>query len=320
MAFKLPDAPTPGARAHELADFAELLAWDRGSTSAREIVRTLNQTDDNEQNVGCEDDEVENTESVDDVFLELEKRSKICGDAYPFEMKLGQSLEHRAIDQNNKPAVIYRYLLLCTRLNMCNNKVHARLDGTLLFEELSAATMREYLGFDRAKAMVFGTSVAGGFAEKVKELCDTLKEGGTYRSVDASGSDANDGNLDALAWATFLDSNSGKLILFGQSKTGTSWHDQITQSRPKDFARKWFSNGYFWVEPVRTLCVAESVDPDRWESLLIGGGLLMDRCRLVEMSRRIDDDLFNRVCRWTIDAKANTPVVASVRSGRRRRR
>ena len=110
-------SPTPGARPHELADFAELLAWDCGSTSAREIVRTLNQSGDNEQNVGCEDNEVENTDSVDDVFLELEKRSKIAGDAYPYEMKLGQRLEHRQIDQNNKPAVIYRYLLLCTRLS-----------------------------------------------------------------------------------------------------------------------------------------------------------------------------------------------------------
>ncbi|MBC7785450.1 MAG: hypothetical protein H7144_16575 [Burkholderiales bacterium] len=309
MAFKIPGVPTPQARPHELGDFAEWLAWNDGSTSAREIVRTLNQTDDNEHNVGCEDDEVENTESVDDVFLELEKRSKICGDAYPFEMELGQRLEHRQIDKNNKPAVIYRYLLLCTRLNMRDNKIHAGLDGTLLFEELSAAIMREYLGFDRAKAMVFGTSVAGGFAEKVRELCVTLNEGGIYKSVDASGSEANDGDLDALAWTGFTDSNPGKLILFGQSKTGTSWHDQITQSRPKDFARKWFSNGYFWVEPIRTLCVAESVNPDRWQSLLIGGGLLMDRCRVVEMSRRVEDELFNRIHQWTVRAKANTPIV-----------
>jgi hypothetical protein len=315
MPFKLPSPPSPGARPHELADFAELLAWDRGSTSAREIVRTLNQTDDNEQNVGCEDDEVENTESVDDVFLELEKRSRICGDAYPFQIRLGQRLEHRQIDQNNKPAVVYRYLLLCTRLNMRDDKVHVGLDGTMLFEELSAAIMREYLGLDRSKAMVFGTSVAGGFATKMRELCDTINEGGSYKAVDASGADANDGDLDALAWTAFIDSNPGKLILFGQSKTGTTWHDQITQSRPTDFARKWFSNGYFWVEPVRTLCVAESIDPDRWQSLLIGGGLLMDRCRLVEMSHRIEAGLFNQIHRWTVSAKANTSIVATVGRG-----
>lgn len=312
MGFKIPGVPTPRARPHELGDFAEWLAWNNGSTSAREIVRILNQTDDNEHNDGCEDDEVENTESVDNVFLELEKRSEICGDAYPFEMKLGQSLEHRAIDQNNKPAIIYRYLLLCTRLNMLTNRRHAELDGSLLFEELSAAIMREYLGLDRAKAMVFGTSVVGGFAEKVKELCDTMNEGGTYKAVDAAGAAANDGKLDALAWIAFSDTNPGKLILFGQSKTGTSWQNQITQSRPIDFAKKWFSSGSFWVDPVRTLCVAESVDPDLWPSLCIDGGLLMDRCRVVEMSHRVENDLFNRIHQWTVCAKANTSNVQTV--------
>jgi hypothetical protein len=311
MVFKIPGVPSPNARPHEMGDFAEWLAWCNGSTSAREIVRTLNQTDDNQQNVGCDDDEVENTESVDDVFLELEKRSKIAGSFYPFEMKLGERLEHREIDKNNKPAVVYRYLLLCTRLNMLKNRRHAGLDGTHLFEELSAAVMREYLGFDRAKAMVFGTSVAQGFAQKVKELCDTLNEGGAYKTVDASGSAANDGKLDTLAWIAFGDSNPGKLILFGQSKTGTSWPDQITQSRPIDFAKKWFSRGSFWVDPVRALCVAESVDSDRWPSLCIDGGLLMDRCRLVEMSNRIDEDLFHRIYRWTVQAKNKTPVFRS---------
>lgn len=310
MAFKLPAAPTPAARPHELADFAELVAWDRGSTSAREIVRTLNQTDDNEQNVGCEDDEVENIDSVDDVFLELENRAKLCADTYPFELKLGQRLQHRQIDQNNKPAIVYRYLLLCTRLNMLNNRRHANIDGTLLFEELSAAIMREYLGFDRAKTMVFGTSVGGGFARKVKDLCETLNEGGTYKAVDAAGAAANDGKLDALAWVPFGDTNPGKLILFGQSKTGTSWPDQITQSRPIDFAKKWFSRGSFSVDPVRALCVAESVDPDRWPSLCIDGGLLMDRCRIVELSSRIDNALFDRIFRWTVRAKEQTPVVS----------
>jgi hypothetical protein len=289
-----------------MADFAEWLAWHQGSAAARQIVRALNQADDNLENDGCEDEEDENIDSVDDTFLELEKRANICGIAYPFRLRLGEVLEHNELDENNKPAVIYRYLLLCTRLNMSDNRRHADFDGALLFEELSAEVMRAYLGFDRAKAMVFGTSVGGGFAGKVGELCTTLNEGGAYAPVDASGAAANDGKLDALAWIPFTDLNPGKLILFGQSKTGTSWSEQLTQSRPKDFAKKWFSKRHFLVEPVRTLCVAESVDPDRWESHCIDGGLLFDRCRLVEYSGRIDAALFDKIYRWTIAAKRGT--------------
>jgi hypothetical protein len=191
---------------------------------------------------------------------------------------------------------------------MQNNRRHAGLDGTFLFEELSAEVMRAYLGFDRAKAMVFGTSVDGGFAGRVGELCATLNEGGSYAPVDASGAVANDGKLDAIAWVPFADVNPGKLILFGQSKTGTNWSDQITQSRPIDFAKKWFSNRTFWVDPVRTFCVAESVDRDLWPSLCIGGGLLFDRCRIVEHSDRVDGALFDKINRWTIAAKKSTHV------------
>lgn len=194
---------------------------------------------------------------------------------------------------------------------MTSNRKHAGLDGASLFELLSATVLRSYLGFERAQAMVFGTSVKGGFAAKVKDVCKKLNEGGTYLSVDASGNAANDGKLDALAWIPFGDKNPGKLILFGQSKTGTSWPDQITQSRPLDFARKWFSRGSFWVEPVRTLCVAEAVDGDRWESLCIDGGLLIDRCRLVELSDKLDDVLFTEIHRWTLHAKIRTNAVSA---------
>jgi hypothetical protein len=311
MPFKLPSAPSPKARPHELADFAELLAWDRGSTSAREVVRALNQADDNDSNEGCEDDEVENTNNVDDVFIELENRATLCGDTYPFRMKRGQRLEHKALRASDRQAVVYRFLLLCTRLNMANNRSHADLDGTKLFEELSAEGLREYLGSERSKAMVFGTSVGGAFAGKVEELCAATREGGSYQPVDASGSTANDGKLDAIAWVPFGDLNPGKLILFGQSKTGTSWQEEITRSRPLDFARKWFSRGCFWVEPVRALCVAESVDPERWPSVCIDGGLIMDRCRLVELSCRLEPPLFTNILRWTKRAKQNTPVTVS---------
>jgi len=286
-----------------------LLAWDCGTTSAREIVRTLNQVGDNEQNEGCEDDEDENTDSVDDVFLELESRSSRCGNAYPYSLNLGQNLEHQQIDLNNRQAIVYRYLLLCTRLNMKTNHRHAGINGTELFEKYSAFVMRTYLGFHRAQAMVFGTSVEGGFAKKVEELCTRLNEGGTYLPVDISGADAKDDKLDALAWVPFGDSNPGKIILFGQSKTGTSWPEQLTQSRPIDFARKWFSTRNFWVEPVRALCVAESVDPDRWPSTCISGGLLMDRSRLVEFSELIDDGIFDEIHRWTVQAKSVIPSV-----------
>ena len=87
--------------------------------------------------------------------------------------------------------------------------------------------MREYLGFDRAM-MVFGTSVAGGFAEKVKELCTTVNEGGNVQPLDAAGRGGKRRQARCACLGALGDANPGKLILFGQSKTGTSWPEQTT--------------------------------------------------------------------------------------------
>ncbi len=122
---------------------------------------------------------------------------------------------------------------------MLKQRVHAEHDGTFLFEEFSAAALKAYLGNDKAKALVFGTSVGGGFSERVKDLCHQTREGGSYRSVDASGSTANDGKLDAIAWLPFADRREGQVIVFSQCKTGTTWKNLVTQCRPgMDFSRE----------------------------------------------------------------------------------
>ncbi|CAN5540989.1 hypothetical protein BH10PLA1_BH10PLA1_02200 [soil metagenome] len=302
MGFILPHAPSPGADVHEVADFVELLAWDRGSVSAREITSALNRLDDNDSNEGCEDDEVVNTDSVTEVFLELEKRASACGSGYPFALQnRGEAIQHLPIDNANRQAIVYRCLLLCTRLNMKSDRTHGKLDGAFIFEEIAAAVLHAYLGVGKAKALVFGTSVTGGFNAKVKDLCQKLREGGTYKP-NKSGANANDGKLDAVAWIPFNDYRSGQVIIFGQCKTGSKWKSQTTQCRPVDFAKKWFVKP-FVVDPLRALCVAESVGRQLWESFGIDGGLLLDRCRLVEFGANVTDLLLHKISVWTTHAK-----------------
>ncbi len=310
MPFKLPAGPTPGATIGELADFAELLAWHVGSTSARELVRKQNQEDDNDHNIGLEDAEVENTDAADEAFLEIENRSKLLGESYPFKLVSGQKLEHLPIDDENFGAVVYRYLLLCTRLNMKNDRTHGKLDGAALFEKLTAAVMRTYLGPSRAKSIAFGTSMPGGFSEKLNDLCTKIAEGGGYAPIDGSATEANDGDLDAFAWVPLKDQRLGKLMLFGQSKTGTTWKTSITQSRPEDFSGRWLNSRRFSVDPVRTLVVAEWVSNNEWLSIQLQTGLLLDRPRVVELAVDIENDLRKRILKWTIAAKKVTPITA----------
>jgi hypothetical protein len=304
MSFMLPHAPSPEAGVQELADFTELRAWDRGSISAREIVAALNKVDDNDSNVGCEDDEVTNIDTLTDVFRELDRRASNCGAGYPFTVQPnGEVLQHSKVDPANVGQVVYRFLLLSTRLNMLTQRMHAKHDGTFLFEEFSATALKAYLGTEKAQSLVFGTSVGGGFGEKVKVLCEQTREGGTYRSVDDSGLTANDGKLDAIAWIPFADKREGQVIIFSQCKTGTTWKNLVTQCRPMDFSKKWFERT-FAIEPVRAFCVAESLDKSTWFSLCCDAGLVFDRCRLVEFSHGVTGELLKKLLDWLIAAKS----------------
>jgi hypothetical protein len=300
--FKLPALPTPTAAVHDLADFAELLAIQNVSTSAREILAYLSQVGENYPNDGADDQDDVNASILDDVFSEMYRRSQSCAHGYPFRLDMqGTVLRHIATD-NTVRADVYRYLLLSTRLNMNENKVQDGVDGTGLLEELAALVMRCYLGYERAKSFVFGTAAAGGFQQKVSRLCNEIGEGGSFSSIDTARVNANDDKLDAVAWLPFTDGRAGKVIIFCQCKTGTSWRDQTTQLQPQAFIKRWTSARHYVLEPLRAYCVSESTDPSRWESLSFYAGLLFDRMRIIDFLDESEDGLHQRVRQWNAGA------------------
>lgn len=308
--FKLPNPPSPKADVHELADFIELICWDRGSASKREVVAYLGQVDDNDYNIGCDDDDDENSDLLDEVMNEIERREYACGSGYPFQLDLeGTVLRHNA-GNNDQRSTLYHYLLLSTRLNMKNDRDHAGINGADLLEEVAAHALKNYLGGTRARAFVFGTSVSGGFQEKVSALCQELREGAGFRSLDDGPVEANDDKLDAVAWVPFSDSLPGQLIVFGQCKTGSNWEGLVTQLRPVDFNKKWMS-APFLVDPIRALCISEAPERSRWKGTCVAAGIVLDRCRLVDFCDNLSMDLLDRVSRWTTAAKATVMYSAT---------
>ncbi|MEX1231259.1 MAG: hypothetical protein WEB58_13520 [Planctomycetaceae bacterium] len=298
--FKLPNTPSPQADTRELADFAELLCWLRGSTSAREIVACLGRVDDNDSNVGCTDDDDENAETLDEVMNEIERRATACGSGYPFRLEMAGSVL-RLIDdaQDVSPSIIYLYLLLSTRLNMKDNRVHAELDGTKLMELLSAHALKNYLGTTRAKTVVFGTALADTFENKVNGLCSELGEGSGFRNLDGTLTQANDDKLDTVGWIPFSDRLPGQLIVFGQCKTGSNWRDTTTQLQPETFIKRWMQVPIL-VNPIRMFFIAEASDRARWKGDNVSAGILFDRCRLVDWCDGMKTD---DIKKWTLAAK-----------------
>lgn len=300
MSFKLPSLPSSEAYIHELADFIELMSWNNGTASQREVLAYLGRLDDNEHNEGCDDDEDSNAELLDQVMEELSCRVSYCGPTgYPFVLEHSGTVLRHKVDDKTEKAIVYRYLLLSTRMNMKDDRLHNGIDGTTLLEEIAETILRNYVGNSRARSFVFGTAstTLKTFQSKVDELCKSVKEGGSYRNIDEDEVKAKDGKLDTVTWVPFSDGRSGQIIIFGQCKTGSNWESQITQLQPKDFIKKWIQDP-FLVDPVRVFCLSESIHRKYWKSICIDGGIVLDRCRLVDFCHSLDAKVIKKLERW----------------------
>lgn len=285
--FKLPNFPSPRASDDELADFAEILAWQDGFASATDISKYLGITDDNiddnsEEFRGCEDQEDGHNERLESVFELLGERQRICGDGYPFSLDSSGSVLHVVEIEGLACRELYLYLLGATRINMTKNKVIDGIDGALLMEEVCCEAIRYYLGPERAKSIVLGTASSGGFEERVNQLIREVHEPCSFQNINGEEAivRAQDDGVDVVGWLPFDDDAPGKLAIFAQVKTGTSWRDNVLECQPENFQKKWLS-GTFTVSPVRAFCVAEAVGKTYWNSTCCDAGVLLDRCRLV---------------------------------------
>ena len=115
--FKLPRTPSPRASAHEIADYAELVCWRDNGTSITALLQDLGRLDENDYTDGVPEEE-ETPKGVEEAFIEIERRSNACRDGYPFALgRTGITLLSDQESENHKH-IIYKYLLLATRMNM----------------------------------------------------------------------------------------------------------------------------------------------------------------------------------------------------------
>ena len=295
--FKWPGTPSPRASRHELADYAELVCWKYSITSTTVLSADLGRLEENDYSGGVPEEE-ETPQIAGEAYLEIERREEACRYGYPFVVgERGYTL-HASQEAGNHRHIIYKYLLLATRLNMKDDREHAGINGASLFEELSSEAARKYLGA-RAESIVFGTAAGEtDFPGKVNDLCKQIKEGDGYVNRSEDPPNEQDGKLDIVAWKHFKDRLPGKLIAFGQCKTGTSYENELTQLQPDSFCRKWVQSPLI-LTPVRMFFVAEALSRTRWVNTAYDAGLLFDRCRIVDFCDGISEDVLEKVTMWT---------------------
>jgi hypothetical protein len=290
-----------------LADWVEvkaLLAED-GNASQEDLTRALEQA----HSVDGEDAKV----VANDVFKELLDRHDACVPLaakspsweYPFTISDTRSLlavrpgARTAI----KAGILYKFLLVATRADMDGQRHLDKLDPTILFEQLSADILLNFWGGRTAHcgSMVFGTArtkteANQKFKANVDQLCVTLNEGrGLKANAKAPG--GGDGRLDVVVWRVFSDGRTGGLIGFGQCKTGLHWKDHLEKLVPKNFCGNYFAEPMI-LEPIRVYLVPHRVDGAMWDQHSRAGGLLFDRCRLVQYGYDISQDVFGNCKAW----------------------
>ena len=188
---------------------------------------------------------------------------------------------------------------------MKNDRQHASLDGAELFEYLSLEVAKRYWGGlkdTRVDGLVFGTARlnrdaddddqinAASFSAAVGQLSDAMREGNGYKAKDPPPIKARDAKLDLAVWRDFADQCSskkvdhlryrhGKLIGFGQCKTGNTWHGEVEKLQPEKFCENWFRDSPL-VKPVKLFFVSDRfVHP--WHEKT-RGMIFFDRCRILD--------------------------------------
>lgn len=302
--FKWPGSPSAQPVVNEFTDFLELMCWQRGRVSVTEASAFLGRLGENDYSDGVPEEDYTDP-FVREAFQEVDHRREACSGGYPFSTgEHGYTLASSQVGQDSR-GIVYKFLLLAARLKMNENRVHAGIDGTQLFEELSAEVAREYLG-DRAESVVFGTATGSSdFPGKVDDLCRRIGEGICFLNRDEAAPTANDGKLDVVVWKQFSDGLPGKIIGFGQCKTGTAWKGSLAQLQPDSFCHKWLHSSPV-VTPVRMFFVSEAISRVHWHSMCSDAGLVLDRCRIIDYCKGVDSGILAQVQKWSEGAAQAT--------------
>ena len=255
--------------------------------------------------------------NVTEVFQELSDRVRHCGPddgRYPFEVQQGGRLLSLRTRISKDRLRRYLYLLFCTRMNMQTARTQGGHDASVLFEQMCCEVGQRFLGGpkDTVQSFLFGTGREaatkrdhqnvhrGRFRSAVNQLCSVLNEGIGFTEESSDPVRARDGKLDVVFWKRFADNRAGQLIGFAQCKTGIHWRDDLTKLQPEGFCGKWMRQrpGVF---PVRFYFVTERVVAD-WFNTSVDGGIMFDRCRIVQFADDLSDNLQDQINLWVTAA------------------
>lgn len=295
--FKLPDQiPTKRDTAQEWADYAEFKSFENKLVPLISLNKASKLSEDEIAVAGIEDESDHYINKVDEIAAEIKNRTQFTNSRYPFSLVQKDYVLQYTPDHSISD-LVYKFLLLSTRVNMKLDKIQDGIDGTLLFEHLSAAIAKNYFGMN-AEVEIIGTSKDEriGFREKLKQIVSKMGEGGEIH--EHTGYRPQDDSIDIIVWKGFSDNKPSKMIAFGQCKTGTNWQDSTRQLNSQTFCSTWFKSQPI-ITPLNMFFTAQYFPHDKWLPLAYRAGLIFDRHRIMDyLPEILDPILVQKMKTW----------------------
>ena len=182
---------------------------------------------------------------------------------------------------------------------MTQQKIHADIDGTLLFEEFCLYVLKLYIG-PGAEGMVLGTQAGAKFKDKINKFCELSGIGGAFKNRDQTEPSKNDDRIDVMVWKDFYDRKENKLLAVGQCKTGTSWLSELPKFNPNLFLTTWLDDPPT-AKAIPAFMVADVMNDELNSRSQQGRNILFDRFRIMEyVDATVQDcEFYARMKIWT---------------------
>ena len=243
------------------------------------------------------DEEEKNQYFLSEVLGIIDNRNRWCSSNYPFEAD-AQTIKIKNVTDDVCKS-IYTFLLLATREKMGTQRIADGIDGTLLFEKLSACILKNYFG-SSSHVSVFGTGsdIKESFKDKLKRLLTEIGEKGYSVREEAIEPSQKDGGIDLFACIPFSDGKKGQFLGFCQCKTGSSWPSILGMMQPKTFDL-YIIPGFVF-KPISIYMLTDTVPSNKWEKYSVqSGGFIFDRCRLMNwLPKNLDNQILSDVRKW----------------------
>lgn len=205
--------------------------------------------------------------------LEIDRRSHVVGDAYPFEIS-GGVLRADASER-------YTPYIFCLLTADREDYRPGDQESAKLFEHLVKEAMVEYID---GEAVRFGTprdTMPPGIHDAIESLSHLVGDRKLSDGYPVNATDKDLG-LDVLAWKKFTDGYPGKVEICVQCATGQKWAGKKFECNLDEWG-----NILLWpFKPFLSLAIPYVISRSEWERNCMGV-ILMDRLRIASVLKGV---------------------------------